>query len=367
MKIIYITEVNLDIPSGVLFKMNAQIDEWKKCGHDVYVVSIPCQITTGGKECLTKSAAGAFIFIHPFVRTTKNIALFNLGNKILSAGRYKNYIQSINPDIIYLREMIAYPGVGRLLNKHKVIIENNTLLSEEVKMGSRSLLKMYQLFQHQINDNVDGFIGVTNEISSHYKHFKKPVTTITNGIKLEHTNTTITPSNVRAQLILVGSPNMTWHGMDKFQRMAELIPEADFHLVGEDVPNNNLSNFFSHGYLEKDDLMQLYTKIDVAVGTLALHRKKMYEACPLKVRQYASLGIPLIIAYNDTDFSGQNFVLQLPNAEDNIYNHVSEIKAFVRNWKGKRVSLSAIEPLISSTAKENQRLAFFTHIINQRN
>ena len=67
---------------------------------------------------------------------------------------------------------------------------------------------------------------------------------------------------------------------------------------------------------------------DVALGTLALHRKGMSEAAPLKVREYLLRGIPVVIGYDDPDLADRPwFVLQLPNTESNVRDAVAEIRA----------------------------------------
>lgn len=47
----------------------------------------------------------------------------------------------------------------------------------------------------------------------------------------------------------------------------------------------------------------------VCIGTLALHRKNMTEASPLKTREYLAHGFPVIIGYKDTAFYNQNQIM----------------------------------------------------------
>jgi hypothetical protein len=50
-----------------------------------------------------------------------------------------------------------------------------------------------------------------------------------------------------------------------------------------------------------------------------VHRKKFYEATPLKVRRYLAHGIPVILGYNDTDIHSEyNFVLKVSSNDEPI-------------------------------------------------
>jgi hypothetical protein len=118
-----------------------------------------------------------------------------------------------------------------------------------------------------------------------------------------------------------------------------------------------------YGHLGRADYEALFKNADVAIGSLGLHVLSMDEACPLKVREYLAYGIPVIIGYRDTDFpNGAPFLLQLPNAPDNVEKNLDQIKEFVYKWKGRRVSRSAIVHL-DVQHKEAQRLGFMRSLL----
>jgi hypothetical protein len=88
----------------------------------------------------------------------------------------------------------------------------------------------------------------------------------------------------------------------------------------------------------------------------------MQEACPLKTREYLAYGLPVVIGYKDTDFPrGEDFLLQLPNREDNVRQELPAIREFVLRWKGKRVPRDAIAH-IDGVTKELARLEFFSSL-----
>jgi hypothetical protein len=365
MKILYLTEVNIDRPSNLLNKMNAQIDEWVGFGHEVYVASFPLLNIQGKSSFLTNKVAGQYFHKNFFAEKFLKGGVFMVGNKIMCIKNYSDYIHSIAPDLIYLREMVGFPGMATLLKKQKVVMESNTLLMDEISLNSKKLYQLAKLYQEKVNRQIDGFIGVTGEIGRQFEKYGKPIKTITNGIKFPEEETTTTVNN-RAQIIMVCTPDMPWHGEDKFIKMARLLSQFDFHIVGPVKPilQTDIKNIFFHGYQTGIELGNLYRRMDIGVGTLALHRKNMAEACPLKVREYAIFGLPMILGYHDTDLSDKNFefILQIENEENNIENNIENIRDFILNWKANRIPAGILKPLISISEKEKLRLEFFKQI-----
>lgn len=365
MRILYLTEVNIDRPSNLLNKMNAQIDQWVNFGHEVYVVSFPLLNINGESTFLSKKVAGQFFHKNYFTERFLKGGMFAVGNKIFSLKNYADYVHSIAPNVIYLREIVGFPGMANLLKNHKVVLESNTLLMEEISLNSKKLYQLAKIYQDKINKQIGGFIGVTKEIGQQFEKYGKPIITISNGIEIKNRNI-IPPVNDRAQIIMVCSPNMPWHGEDKFIKMAALLSQFDFHIVGpvQTIPQMDFKNIFFHGYQSGIELGNLYSQMDIGVGTLALHRKNMIEACPLKVREYATFGLPMILAYHDTDLSDKNFdfILQIENEENNIENNIQPIREFIIKWKGKRIPAGILKPFISISEKEKLRLEFFKQI-----
>ena len=201
---------------------------------------------------------------------------------------------------------------------------------------------------HIILSKAAGFVFVCSELAQEYQYrkYNKPYTVIGNGFPIEEVKT-LPPNNTdTVRLVFIGQAGYPWHGVDKIIRLANL------HL---------------HGKLNRSQYEQILQISDCAIGTLALHRKGMKEVSPLKVREYLAYGLPVIIAYKDTDFpNGASFLLKLPNCEDNIDNNIQLIQNFVNQWKGKRVPRNEVMHL-STWQKESKRLDFFRQVINSRN
>lgn len=367
MKIVYLADINIDITTGVLNKMNTQINYWVDMGHEVHMACLaPFRVDRANTK-LTPKVAGICIPANRMIPGFIKGRVYHILGKIFGLREIREYLEAIKPDVIYMREMIGFPGLNRLLGAYKVVLECNTLLKDELALFSYQARKLYALYQEKLYNTIGGFVGVTNEIRDQFKAYGKPVCTISNGINsdnfsaIRQSRAGIARSD-RANVILVGSPHQDWHGADKFYLMAEHIPEADFHLIGIEAPGEPRTNFFIHGYLDKEALTECYRMADIGVGTLALHRKNMEEACPLKVREYAALGLPMIIAYYDPDFHGQDFVLQLDNKEDCILPRIEDIRAFIQKWKHQKIEPEVIDPLISVAVKERDRLSFMKQV-----
>jgi hypothetical protein len=94
-----------------------------------------------------------------------------------------------------------------------------------------------------------------------------------------------------------------------------------------------------------------------------LHRVGLHEASPLKSRECLAFGLPLILAYKDTDLDVDDldFLLRIPNTEDNIQTHGQLIRDFAYRMRGKRVERHLIMQIDQGT-KEAERLDFFKEI-----
>jgi hypothetical protein len=99
------------------------------------------------------------------------------------------------------------------------------------------------------------------------------------------------------------------------------------------------------------------------IYTLALERKNMKEACPLKVREYLSYGYPIVIGYEDTAFLGKDvdFILKLKGDKSNE-SSVELMRHFIEKTKAYIVSSDSIRS-IDVRELEEERLSFIEKII----
>lgn len=356
MKIAYLFHLN-EPSVGVYKKITAQIAIWKTDGHNVAAF----QVTTGTTSMLTP---------------TKQWHLFTYKSSIEKfVSRIKAWDDAVKsilewkPDVVYYRYDKYYPALHRLVNNIPVVVEVNTDDVKEYFLNSK-IRGLYNLLTRSlIFRNVDGIVFVTNELASlpYFRQYNRKFIVIGNGIDLENYKPLPQANNKFPRLVFMGSPGQPWHGIDKIVKLALKQPPWFFDLVGvteKDLGFDIPKNITCHGYMNRIEYEKIMAGADVAIGTLALHRIKMNEATPLKVREYLAFGLPTIIGYNDPDFLDEPpFILQLPNCENNVEENMELIQNFVKKWMGNRVARSEILNL-DLREKERQRINFIKELIS---
>ncbi|WP_057940608.1 hypothetical protein [Acetomicrobium hydrogeniformans] len=361
MRIAYMVHLNMGPDSGVFKKIISQINVWLQYS-DVKIFIIT--------RCLDESIKKYYNF-DSAIYTYQNRSIA-YRSRITAFERAVNDIIAWNPDVIYTRQDHYYPPVKQLAINNALVIEVNTNFMKEVRMYSR-LKWLYSLASSRIIlSKAAGLVFVCSELAQEYQYrkYNKPYTLIGNGFPIEEVKT-LPPNNTdTVRLVFIGQAGCSWHGVDKIIRLANLCPGWEFELIGisqSEIDGSAPTNLHLHGKLNRSQYEQILQISDCAIGTLALHRNGMKEASPLKVREYLAYGLPVIIAYEDTDFpNGASFLLKLPNCEDNIDNNIQLIQNFVNQWKGKRVPRNEVMHL-STWQKESKRLDFFRQVINRRN
>ena len=272
-----------------------------------------------------------------------------------------------HPDVIYHRWSLTYPGLVRVAGSQAVVLEINTDDVVEYDLMTPLKGRVNRLTRGLVLRRAAGLAFVTGELARApgFSRYGRPSVVVANGIDLDGVPARPAPANARPRLLFIGQPNCPWHGLDKLAALASLQPRWDFDVVGPpaaEVPTAPRNMTF-HGLLPADDYARLLGAADIGVGTLALHRKGIAEASPLKVREYLATGLPVINGYVDTDFpSGAPFLLTLPNTDDNIQSAGTQIATFVDDWTGRRVARSEVAHL-DQRAKERVRLDFFRSLL----
>jgi len=353
MKIAYLAFLDIGYESGVLKKIKSQISTWIGYGNSVkFFVLTPNSVIWSG---LRNISVDIFTYESFFSRFFK----------------FKELVDTImkwKPDILYIRFGVYYPPVRKLMKQFPTILEINT----DYNMENKIILSKYRRFYHKFSNeifirNSAGMVFVTNELANKFEKYKKPYKVISNGMDLSE-YTVLPPSrNIEGSFIFLGSPGFSWHGVDKIFIIAKKLPKYRFNLIGYSYPDFNKKvpeNIECYGILGRNEYEKIIASSDIAIGTLALHRKGMNEASPLKVREYLAYGIPTIIGYHDIDFlKNSPFLLELPNESDNVINNIEKIKKFINIWKGRRVDRKYITH-INVKYKEKERIKFFNYVKN---
>jgi hypothetical protein len=356
MRIAYLLDWNPFEPGGVLNKINDQCNEWKKLGHDIHIFLIATQAGTSAQHMSVPCS----IYTLPTPVTHRG-GLYSYLNKLASAPRLWRDMRAFAADVVYYRQSTWYPGLVALMKAGKrCAIEINTDDIEEAKHYSPLKRWLHMTTRQFALMASDGIVTVTHELADKFRQWSPNIITIANGIRLpELPQKRFSPT---PSLIFVASPGMDWHGTDKFIRLAGLLPQYEFHVVGPNLTQPLPPNVLAHGYLDSKSLTALYQKIHIGVGTLALHRKNMDEACPLKVREYVAHRMPIIIGYHDTDIiQNSDWALSIDNTEDNVKKSIVDIKLFIEKWKFQQITVQDSQ-VVDTSSKEKIRVNFFDAI-----
>jgi len=339
-------------------KIIRQINAWAAAGHEVQLF-----MHTICRETDSPLIPGE-IFFYP-----ESGKLKGEWERVVAARRLLDAVKSYRPDIIYLRYgMYVYP-VHRLAKIAPLVEEITTNdLSQHGGLGV-----IYGMYNHLTRGifirNTSGLVCLSRELAnaSFNAKYQKPACVIGDGIDINNIQPLSAPNNLQPQLAFIGSPGSLWQGVDKLPFLAQAFPDIGVHVIGYDHidgVNSLPDNMKLYGYLQTEDYKKVLSGMDCAIGSLGLHRIKLNESSPLKTRECLALGLPMILPYKDTDLDDLecDFLLKIPNKEDNIQTHAQAIHDFAYQMRGRRVERKQIAHL-DQTGKESQRLTFFQGII----
>lgn len=347
--------------TGVGKKIQSQLVAWKAMGHEARLF-----MHTSKHESVSE-LIGAEVCpyeVRGMLRTEIN--------RSRAAQALVKAVETYKPDIIYLRYGIYIYPAHHLMKIAPVVEEINTNdLTQHEELGG-----IYSLYNRLTRGlflrRVRGLVTVSHELADSpvFASYRKPTCTIANGIDLEAFPPLPAPDNNIPRLVFIGSPGYPWHGIDKLVYFARCYSDLQLDIVGYDkLPEFEPlpENLKLHGYLSSGEYEKVLAGADVAVSSLALHRIQLEEASPLKSRECLALGLPLVLAYQDTDLgeAEYDFLLKIPNKEDNIQTHGEAIHEFAHRMRGHRADRAILERCISSTRKEERRLEFFNEILRK--
>ena len=347
--------------SGVGKKIQSQLASWNARGHEARLF-----MHTSSYELQSDLIEGDYFFYKQAGKSKTEI------NRIGAMKQMIEAIRRFRPDIIYLRYSIYVYPAHRLMDIAPVVEEINTNdLTQHEELGL--IYSLYNRFTRGIFlRRVHGLITVSRELAVSYAFapYRKPTRVIANGCELDKFHELPSPSNKTPHLIFIGSPGYPWQGVDKLVDLASRFSDIHIDIVGydnlpgfESLPNN----LTLHGYLSTREYLQVLARADVAISSLALHRKQLEEASPLKSREYLAFGLPLVVAYADTDLDGMDcdFILKIPNKEDNIQTHAQMIRDFAYWMRGCRADREFLKKHIDANQKEAMRLSFFEELLQR--
>lgn len=358
MKIAYLFSYDISKEDGVIKKIKQQVKYWQNAGHEVQLFVFSSQHNPNFNA-------------HVYRKNT-------IVNWISDTFKFFQELKKYKPDVVYLRQEPYKPYFEYLFKNFPVVLEVNSFDTAQYRLVAYRITDRLKYIYHKLTQKMvyrrcKALVCVTYEIA---KILRKKIPSclfvvVPNSINLEdYPIVKKNHNNIRPKLVLLSSPNQPWQGVDKIIWLAkQTINQFDYLLIGieKECQDYNLpKNIKLFNYLERSDYLPMLEKCSIGIGTLALHRKMMQEACSLKVREYLAYGLPVIIGYQDTAFMDcgiPEWVLQLPNTEDNVTNNLDLIINFINDMHELIIPHSITSKYIDGSEFEKTRLNLFEKLI----
>lgn len=216
-------------------------------------------------------------------------------------------------DIFVLRYYVHDPYQLAFVRhcKKPVLFVHHTLEVPELALpdGVSGLMRprLEQLLGRPTISACSGVIGVTQEIVAYELGrigcVDKPTCVYPNGIMFRCLEIRDRRSRDVPEMLFVAN-FAPWHGLDiLLDEVARSDEDFVLHLVGT-VPEGLVSmtkdtRIRAYGHLDQPKIVELSQQCWIGLSSFALFRKKMKQACPLKVREYLMLGLPVYGDYQD--------------------------------------------------------------------
>ncbi|MGK8705346.1 hypothetical protein ACRS5L_02905 [Metapseudomonas otitidis] len=354
MKIAYLVFHDATSNDGVIKKVVTQVESWRSKGHSVEVL------------CITPALGESILAGRQYLRKGDVSSILRLNGSLVDD------LKSLAPDLVYFRYINFSRTLYKILADYSCVAELNSNDVKEFRLMAktertvRSYIRYftYRFLRGFVLSRVHGMVSVTHELanSSSFSKYAKPIVVIPNSIDLDRYSSIKVIRPGRIGLFFIGTPGQPWQGVEHIEKLAELLPDFDFHVVGYSGSNRN--NLFFHGYLNAGRYREIMKRCHIGIGSLSLYRKGMKEACPLKVREYVAAGFPVFIGYSDTAFMGRlpSWVLQVDMRED-VLRIRDALREFCEKYRDYIVPGVVAEPYVGSDTLEARRVSFFESLL----
>lgn len=348
MEIIYVAMVD-SFKSGVEKKIIGQYEAMKKYANASLYLLMNRQPESSFLNEINEKKGKIIV---PTVNTTNKVKR-RINKLRLLEERIKNEHPNTQ-SIIYLRYPLADRYSYELclgLKEYQIITEHQTLENQFLKFKKVQWRYLPEVFWgKRVRRLVDGFVGVTREILEYEK--KKKASKDFKGIVIGNGITTCNESvrNYKVneeniiKLLFVGTPYPP-HGLDRLIKSIKFWQNNEPHRKTIKLNIVGYSKFAEeykdlvrkldlqesvqfHGFVENYKLDSFYDNNDIAIGSLALHRKNAQETSELKAREYCTKGIPFICSSPDNDFPS-SFPYRLQVSRGEAHLDINEIVDFV--------------------------------------
>ncbi len=348
MRIAYLVTHAFGVADGVSKKVTDQVACWRACGHEVRLFAITPT---------------------PWYEADRGYPPPSPMQRLAGDVRLERDVVAFEPDVLYCRYALWSRSLQRLFERFRTVVEINTAVPDEW-LGrwkrSRSAADLATYAVHRalhgrLFTRAAAFVTVTRELARlSRERYGVPTATVPNGVDLSRFDVLERRPSPRATVFFLGSPDLSWHGVDHLERLAEELPHLDFDVVGyRGEPRANLR---FHGRLDEKAYLPLMSASTVCVSSLALYRVGLEEACPLKVREYVARGFPVVLGHEDPAFGSDppDWVLRL-DTRGQLSRSATALNAFVDRVAG-RVLTEEERACVSMSRLEAERLDFLRSV-----
>lgn len=351
-KIIYISYVDLENTSGYNHKIEHQVKALSKTKFEVYLLTIYGK----NRIAFIKLENNKLKIIKKFSpeKEYKNKYLFHYFFNKQYFKILLNLDKEYKFDFYYIRRII--PVTPAMLKPLKKLRKENKIIfyeiptypwKEEAKKNFNKIVYCMDVLSYgKLLKLVDYVPAIYNDNATLSKIEKKKFIKISNGISAENIKLKSNQRNDNAINFVSIAFIVKWHGYDRIIKglyeYYKTNPEKEiyYHCVGEGPELANLKKLTKELNLEKyvifhgtktgEDLDKIVGECDIALGSLANHRKGLYADSALKNREYCARGIPFVIASDDQDFPETfPFVYRIP--KDDTPVDVSQVIKWYEN------------------------------------
>ena len=230
---------------------------------------------------------------------------------------YYNWLMSMKDayDVLLLRYYVHDPFQLKFVRQSTkpVYFVHHTLEESELRLPGTLTAWFRGSMEHYLGPptlrHSAGIVGVTQEILNYeiqrLGSAEKPVFVYPNGINFNEQSVQDKCGDV-PELLFIASRFAGWHGLDLLLKSVENSSAVfKLHIVGK-VNDYDLgrckrdSRLLVHGSLTSEQIRYISESCWCGLSSFGLQRKKMREACTLKVREYLMMGLPVYSGHKDS-------------------------------------------------------------------
>jgi hypothetical protein len=287
MRLGYYVPASMRRHEGIRRRTAATVLQWRRLGHEVVEIGTAAPPAPAGIWQLVRWERDCDARARDEIRA------------LVAAGRL---------DHLHMRLFVPGRGWAQVARQLPTSLEIHALLTRPESARDLYRVAASGLSARRLAGRAAAAIFVTDEMARRFGVPGLRRTAIGNGVELPAV--VPAPANQRPRIGMSVGSRGNWHGLDRLSALAAELPGADWVVVvpadlsawaGSELGQGTTVQVVATSSRPEYDAA--IARFDGAMGTLALDRRGLSEAAPLKVRDYAASGIPLLLPYRDTNLA----------------------------------------------------------------